>query len=213
MAEKMIAVCIVEDQKNIRESLEILVSNEADLICLGCFENGQKAVDAIPNLMPDLVLMDIDMPVLNGIDAIKQLKSQCPSMQFMVCTVYDEDAKVFEALKAGATSYILKRSSGKEITNAIRDLHAGGSPMSSDIARKIVLSFQASTANQQEIYSITKREKEILELLAKGMSYQEIADHIFISSKTLKKHIYNIYEKLHVNSKVEAINKFFGRQF
>lgn len=211
MKQPLITVCIVEDRADIRESLKILVNEPADCACIGDFANGEDAVKEIPELQPDVVLMDIDLPGINGIECIHLLKPLCPRVQFMICTVYDEDEKIFEALAAGANSYILKRSNSEILTDAIRDLHAGGSPMSSDIARKIVRQFQKAPAVEKEDYHLTEREKEILELLAKGLTYQQAADKIFISGKTIKKHVYNIYEKLHVNSRTEAVNKYFGR--
>jgi two-component system, NarL family, response regulator LiaR len=212
MAPPLITVCIVEDRKDIRESLKILVNEPADCACIGDFANAEDALKEIPELQPDVVLMDIDLPGMNGIDCIRQLKPLCPRVQFMICTVYDEDEKIFDALAAGANSYILKRSDSDTLINSIRDLHNGGSPMSSDIARKIVRQFQKALPSEKEDYHLTDREKEILELLAKGLTYQQTADKIFISGKTIKKHVYNIYEKLHVNSRTEAVNKYFGRE-
>jgi two-component system, NarL family, response regulator LiaR len=212
MLAQLITVCIVEDRKDIRESLKILVNDAAECGCIGAFENGEDALKEIPELQPDVVLMDIDLPGMNGIECIKQLKPLCPRVQFMICTVYDEDEKIFDALAAGANSYILKRSDSDTLINSIRDLHNGGSPMSSDIARKIVKQFQKTLLSQKEDYHLTEREKEILELLAKGLTYQQTADKIFISGKTIKKHVYNIYEKLHVNSRTEAVNKYYGRE-
>jgi two-component system, NarL family, response regulator LiaR len=211
MATPLITVCIVEDNKNIRESLKIIVNDAADCACIGVFENGEDALLGIPELQPDVVLMDIGLPNINGIDCVKKLKPLCPGVQFMICTVYDEDEKIFDALAAGANSYILKRSDSDTLINSIRDLHNGGSPMSSDIARKIVQQFQKKLPTEKEDYHLTEREKEIVELLAKGLTYQQAADKIFISGKTIKKHVYNIYEKLHVNSRTEAVNKYYGR--
>jgi two-component system, NarL family, response regulator LiaR len=212
MAPALITVCIVEDNKNIRESLKIIIDDAADCGCVGVFENGEDAVAGIPELQPDIVLMDIGLPGISGIDCVRQLKPLCPGVQFMICTVYDEDEKIFDALAAGANSYILKRSDSDTLINSIRDLQNGGSPMSSDIARKIVRQFQKELPSQKEDYHLTEREKEILELLAKGLTYQQAADKIFISGKTIKKHVYNIYEKLHVSSRTEAVNKYYGRE-
>jgi DNA-binding NarL/FixJ family response regulator len=206
-----ISVCIVEDQQHIRESLQILVESDEELSCIGVFENGKIAVNEIPKLNPDIVMMDIEMPILDGIEAIRQLRVLCPKTQFMVCTIYDEDAKVFDALKAGAMAYLLKRSSPQEIRSAIKDLYQGGSPISSDIARKVIMSFQQKPQLPENQHNLTNREIEILGLLSKGFSYEEVAESLFISIKTVKKHIFNIYEKLQVHSKIEAINKYFGR--
>jgi DNA-binding NarL/FixJ family response regulator len=207
-----VTVCIVEDRIDIREALFLLVGSHPNFSVIGAFENAEEALGAIPELQPNVVLMDIDLPKMNGIECIKLLKPQCPRVQFMICTVYDEDEKVFEALRTGANGYILKRSPPAKLLEAIVELYHGGSPMSSDIARKIVLSFQQKPEEKiQEEYHITHREQEILQLLSKGLSYQELADKLFISSKTVRKHIFNIYEKLHVNSRMEAVNKYFGR--
>jgi two-component system, NarL family, response regulator LiaR len=212
MNENQITVCIVEDRIDIRESLVALVDSQENLSCIGSYENAEDALLGIPELQPNVVLMDIDLPKMNGIDCIKLLKPKCPRVQFMICTVYDEDEKVFEALRTGANGYILKRSPPAKLVEAIIELYNGGSPMSSDIARKIVLAMQQKPEEKiQEEYHITPREQEILGLLSKGLSYQELADKLFISSKTVRKHIFNIYEKLHVNSRMEAVNKYFGR--
>ena len=208
-----ITVCIVEDRIDIREALFSLVDNQPNCSVIGAFENGEDALKAIPDLQPNVVLMDIDLPKMNGIECIRLLKPKCPRVQFMICTVYDEDEKVFEALRTGANGYILKRSPPARLLEAIVELYHGGSPMSSDIARKIVLSFQHKPEEKiQEEFHITPREQEILQQLSKGLSYQELADKLFISSKTVRKHIFNIYEKLHVNSRMEAVNKYFGRE-
>ena len=212
MTETQITVCIVEDRIDIREALFSLVNSQPNLSCIGTYENAEDALMGIPELQPNVVLMDIDLPKMNGIECIKLLKPKCPRVQFMICTVYDEDEKVFDALRTGANGYILKRSPPARLLEAIVELYHGGSPMSSDIARKIVLSFQQKPEEKiQEEYHITPREQEILQLLSKGLSYQELADKLFISSKTVRKHIFNIYEKLHVNSRMDAVNKYFGR--
>lgn len=208
----MITVAIVEDNKNIGQLLEDAVNSHEDYHCVARFDSAEAAVKGIPDLLPDVVLMDIGLPKMNGIEAVKQLKPVCPNVEFMMCTVYDEDENVFEALEAGANAYILKRTGHTELLEAIKDLHEGGSPMSSDIARKVVQKMQQSAkADMKALYGITKREEEILGYLAKGLLYREIANALFISEKTMKKHIYNIYEKMHVNSKVEALNKYYGR--
>jgi DNA-binding NarL/FixJ family response regulator len=211
MVIPVILVCIVEDRKDIRESLTLLVNDDAACSCIGAFASAEEALQKIPALQPDVVLMDIDLPGMNGIECIAALKKLSPDIQFMICTVYDEDEKIFDALAAGANSYILKGSDSGLLIAAIKDLNNGGSPMSSDIARKVVQHFQKNNAAQKNDYHLSQREKEILALLAKGLSYQQVADTVFLSVKTVKTHVYNIYEKLHVNSRTEAINKFYGR--
>ncbi len=207
----MISVAIVEDRRDIQQLLEGFIKGHEAYQCIGVFGNAEDAVKAIPELLPDVVLMDIGLPGMDGIDAVRKLKPLCPGVEFMICTVYDEDEKVFEALEAGANGYILKRTEPQALLAAIRDLHEGGSPMSSDIARKVVQRFQRKT-DLRAAYGITPREEEVLALLAKGLMYKEVADQLFISVKTMKKHIYNIYEKLHVHSKVEAVNKYLGQR-
>jgi DNA-binding NarL/FixJ family response regulator len=205
-----ITVAIVEDKDEIRQSLAILVNGAEGFACQGTYASAEDALDDLPVRPVDVVLMDIDLPGLNGIECVRQLKPRCPAMQFMICTVYDEDETVFEALKAGANSYILKRSAPHKLLEAIAELHEGGSPMSSSIARKIVGSFQA-VAPSPEVDALTARERQILDRLAKGYSHREVADELFISPTTVRKHIFNIYEKLQVHSKIEAVNKYLGR--
>ena len=207
----IITVAIVEDKEPIRQSLAILIDGAEGFICRATFETAEEALAYLTEHCVDVVLMDIDLPGMNGIDCVRQLKPRCPNTQFMMCTMYDEDEKVFEALKAGANSYILKRSPPHKLLEAITELHDGGSPMSSTIARKIASSFYRNTAAPSELDVLTAREREILDRLAKGYSHKEVAEELFISPTTVRKHIFNIYEKLQVHSKVEAVNKYLGR--
>lgn len=206
----MITVFIVEDNPDIQLLLQTIVSRDDEYSLVGSAPNGTEALDKIPELLPDVVLMDIGLPDISGIDCVRKLKVLCPNVEFIMCTIYDEDEKVFESLEAGANSYILKKSKPELLRRAIREVHEGGSPMSSDIARKIVAKMQRK-GQVRDSYGITPREVEVLTMLSKGLTYQEVADALFISVKTLKKHIYNIYSKLHVDNKVEALNKFFGK--
>ena len=216
----VITVCIVDDNRDIRTALEqiILMSDEHKL--LGSFASAAEAIEKIPILRPNVVLMDINLGEgETGIDCVRQMKGDNPDILFMMCTVYEDDEKIFEALSAGANGYILKKTAPQKLLEAIKELHDGGSPMSSQIARKVVAAFQTRAAEAQSsensiaasLSVLSNREKEILELLAKGMLYKEIAAKLFISQETVRKHVYHIYEKLHVNNRVEAINKFFGR--
>lgn len=207
----MIRVSIVEDNEQLRNLLGQIIKSDDRFYLSALYENAEQALETIPDTLPDVVLMDIGLPGMNGIDCVRILKAQCPSVEFMMCTVHDEDEKVFEALEAGANSYILKRTEPEKLLAAISDLNEGGSPMSSDIARKVVQRFHRQT-DVKTNYGITPREEEILSLLSKGMLYREVADALFISVKTIKKHIYNIYEKMHVHSKVEAVNKYLRNQ-
>ncbi|GAB3796346.1 response regulator transcription factor [Spirosoma humi] len=207
-----ITVAIVEDKEPIRQSLAILVDGAEGFSCQATFENAELALDYLPSHCVDVVLMDIDLPGMNGIDCVRQLKALCPDMQFMMCTMYDEDETVFDALKAGANAYILKRSPPHKLLEAITELHEGGAPMSSTIARKIAGSFYTGPSAANELDVLTSREREILDRLAKGHSHKEVANELFISPTTVRKHIFNIYEKLQVHSKVEAVNKYLGRK-
>ncbi len=211
--DKHISIAIVEDNEEIRKSLVAFIEKAEGILCIGQYANAEIAIKEIPDILPDIVLMDIGLPKMNGIECVRKLKPLCPGVQFMICTIYDEDEKIFEALEAGANSYILKRSKSEQLVEAIRNLYEGGSPMSSDIARKIVQSFQKKPAHDRSSFGITPREAEILDLLAEGLAYKEIAAKILISVKTIRKHIYNIYEKLHVHSRLEALNKFFGKKY
>lgn len=215
-----ITVCVVDDTVDIRTSLEEIVSmDEKYQILQGC-SSGEEALKKIPLLKPQIVLMDINLGGITGIECVRRLKPAYPDILFMMCTVYEEDEKVFEALSAGANGYILKKTSPDKLLLAIHELYEGGAPMSSEIARKVVSAFRnkmVSTDNNIRnqhgtlIHVLSAREKEILEWLAKGMLYKEIAAQLFISQETVRKHVYHIYEKLHVNNRIEAVNIFFGR--
>jgi DNA-binding NarL/FixJ family response regulator len=205
-----IHVAIVEDIKDIREAMRVLIDGSSGFDCNHVFENAEAAIEALPNINPDVVLMDINLPGMSGIECISKLKQQLPHTQFMMCTVYDDDDNIFDALQAGATGYILKRTSPAQILEAIRDLHHGGSPMSSEIARRVVASLQKKNKNEHtEILS--SREKEILKLLAEGYIYKEIAGKLFVGLETVKTHIHNIYEKLQVQNRAEALKKVYSR--
>lgn len=213
-----ISICIVDDNKDIRSALEQIILMSDGYQLLGSFGSAEEAMQQIPLLSPDIVLMDINLGEgESGIDCVRQLKAEHPEILFMMCTVYEDDEKIFEALTAGASGYILKKTAPHKLLEAIRELQEGGAPMSSQIARKVVSAFmhnkpvEKETADTSSLNVLSNREKEILELLARGMLYKEIAASLFISQETVRKHVYHIYEKLHVNNRVEAINKFFGR--
>lgn len=210
-----ISVCIVDDNKQLRSALEEIVSMSDGYRCVGTIGTAEEAIEQIPLLKPDVVLMDINLGSSeSGIDCVRALKPQMPTTNFMMCTVYEEDEKIFEALSAGASGYILKKTAPGKLLEAIRELYQGGAPMSSQIARKVVAAFQNKPETPDapgKLDQLTNREKEILEQLSKGLMYKEIAAHLFLSPETVRKHVYHIYEKLHVNNRVEAVNKFFGR--
>ncbi|WP_188936043.1 response regulator [Puia dinghuensis] len=216
-----ISVCIVDDNKDIRSALEQIILMAEGYTLAGSYADAEEALAKIPAAMPNVVLMDINLgDGESGIDCVRQLKPQYPEILFMMCTIYEEDEKIFEALKAGANGYILKKTAPNKLLDALRELHEGGAPMSSQIARKVVNAFQVKSpadpagspsAAGKAISILSNRENEILQLLAQGMLYKEIAGRLFISQETVRKHVYHIYEKLHVNNRVEAINKFYGR--
>jgi DNA-binding NarL/FixJ family response regulator len=209
-----ISVCIVDDNGDLRNALEEIISMSEGYNCIATMGTAEEAMELIPELKPDVVLMDINLGSdENGIDCVKALKPQLPGTNFMMCTVYEEDEKIFEALSAGASGYILKKTAPARLLEAIRELYQGGAPMSSQIARKVVAAFQNKPVNssESELAQLSNREKEILEQLSKGLMYKEIAAELFISPETVRKHVYHIYEKLHVSNRIEAVNKYFGR--
>ncbi|HET9432734.1 MAG TPA: response regulator transcription factor [Chitinophagaceae bacterium] len=212
---KEITVCIVDDVSELRQALEEIVSSSDGYRCIGTMSNAAEALTKIPLLRPDVVLMDINLGVgESGIDCVRELKPLLPTTNFMMCTVYEDDEKIFEALSAGASGYILKKTEPPKLLEAIKELHEGGAPMSSQIARKVVFAFRdkpLSPAHSAAIEQLSHREKQILEELSRGLMYKEIANVLFISPETVRKHVYHIYEKLHVTNRVEAVNKYFGR--
>lgn len=207
----IISVAIVEDNHDIRNAMELLINGSEGYACIGAFNNAEMALERVPQLLPNVVLMDFNLPGMNGIECIARLKAEFPDMQFMMLTVYEDDDKIFMALEAGASGYILKKTSPGELLDAIRDLHDGGSPMSSQIARRVVAYFQKQAKPNPALEALTSREKEILDQLSKGFLYKEIASNLFISIETVRRHVHNIYEKLHVRSRTDAVNKYFNR--
>lgn len=211
MTDPQIKVVIVEDDKEMRDGLESIVRSDPMLECIAAFSSAEDAIDQIHSVIPDIVLMDIHLPGISGIECVKKLKPLLTNTQFMMCTVYEDNENIFDSLCAGATGYLLKNSPPAKINEAIIDLYQGGSPMSSSIARKVIHAFQPTEQMNPEMEKLTKREKEMLDLLAKGYRYKEIADKLFISFETVRTHIHNIYEKLQVQSRTEALNKVFPR--
>jgi len=206
----LIRVSIVEDLAEVREGLARLIRSDNNMQLLSCFEDAESAIDVLPEEQPDVVVMDINLPGISGIECIRRVKEKSPYTQFMMFTVYENDEKVLEALQAGATSYLLKKTEPSKILEAIKELNQGGSPMSSNIARKLLNTFfSAKQKTKKEI--LTARENEILSLLADGLLYKEIADRLQIVHGTVRQHIYNIYQKLQVQNRTEAINKYFDR--
>ena len=201
-----ISIAIVEDLEEVRDGIAKLIDLDPGFVVTDAFANAEEAILQLPNNPPDIVIMDINLPGMNGIECIRRIKDKCVGTQFMMFTVYENDEKVFEALKAGATGYLLKKTSPSMIVEALKDLHAGGSPMSSNIARKLVAAYQQQESSSP-LLVLSSRENEILALLAQGLLYKEIADKLNIVTGTVRQHIHKIYEKLHVQNRTEAINK------
>lgn len=208
-----ISLAIVEDLDEVREGLKNFLSLSQEFTVLDTFRTAEEAMKDIPTLHPDIVIMDINLPGMNGIDCIRQIRLLDEHIQFMMFTVYENDEKVFEALKAGASGYLLKNTGLVHILESLKELHQGGSPMSANIARKLVDTFRKSPVGDKLPPSdvLSPRENEVLNLLAKGLLYKEIAEQLHISTATVRQHIHRIYEKLHVQNRTEAINKAYNK--
>lgn len=207
----MITVAIVEDMKDIREGLRMLIDNSDGFACAETYANAEDAVIGLPLSIPDVVLMDINLPGLNGIDAVHLLKDKCPGIQFIMSTIYEDDSKIFDLLKAGASGYLVKKIAPEKLLEAIKEVYSGGSPMSTNIARKVISSFRMNDPlNNTSI--LTQKEKEILKALSQGLRLKEIAAEMHIGMETVRTHTRHIYEKLRVQSRTEALNKVFGKR-
>jgi DNA-binding NarL/FixJ family response regulator len=206
-----ISIAIVEDLDEVREGLGNMIALHPEFKIVGTFKDAEEAIPGIRLLEPDIVIMDIHLPGTDGINCVRQLKETLTKTQFMMFTVYENDEKVFEALKAGAAGYLLKNSGREQMMEALKDLYAGGSPMSANIARKLVVQFQNNYVSHALPSVLSHRETEVLHLLARGLLYKEIASQLSLSTGTVRQHIHNIYEKLHVQNRTEALNKAFGK--
>ncbi|HLP77620.1 MAG TPA: response regulator transcription factor [Candidatus Paceibacterota bacterium] len=205
----VITIAIVEDNAPMRETLMQLIQETPELKCIGVCDTAAKALRQIPKLAPDVVIMDIRLPDRSGIECTARLKPLLPETQIMIYTVNEDNDQIFEALKAGASGYLLKSATPTDIREALVDIRLGGSPMSSEIARKVVQSFrQPEVAKNPDLAHLTRREEEILALLAQGYVAKEIAQKLFLSYATVRTHLHHIYEKLHVSSKTEAVVKY-----
>lgn len=207
----MIKVAIVEDNNTLRKSLTNLVNQNEEMHCVASLENLFNVVSEFRKASPDIVLMDIGLPNISGIEGVRTVKENLKDIQILMFTVFEDDEKIFEAIKAGASGYLLKKSSPREILDAIRSLYFGGAPMSANIARKVIESFQGHNSQAKEDFQLTTRESEILNSLIEGMSYKKLAEKYFISISTVRTHIRHIYEKLHVNSKTEAVARILKK--
>jgi DNA-binding NarL/FixJ family response regulator len=208
---KPIGIAIVEDDKELLKGISNMLSWSDEVQVLATYTNAEDFLSDVQRIKPDVTLMDIGLPKLSGIDCMKKIKPLFPEIQFMMWTTFEDDEKIFDALRAGAGAYILKTATPQQLIQAISEIHKGGSPMSSSIARKVIASFHNSKIKQSE-FNLTKRENEILELLAKGYRYKEIADKLLVSIETVRSHVHHIYEKLQVSSRTDALNKVFGNK-
>ncbi|HKS38956.1 MAG TPA: response regulator transcription factor [Verrucomicrobiae bacterium] len=206
-----ITVSIVEDNDQLRGTLARVISRAEGFRCLGQYANAESALEALPRERPNVVLMDINLPGMNGVECVRQLKQLAPEIQAVMLTVYEDTDNIFNALAAGASGYLLKRTGSAELLEAIRDVHQGGSPMTTHIARKVVQSFQRAGASPQPTANLSQREQEVLDCLSQGFLYKEIAEKLGISYETVHTYIRRIYEKLQVRTRTEAVAKFLRR--
>lgn len=204
----MTTLAIVEDNKTIRESLAEFAQTDPECRCVCACATAEEALKLIPRFQPDIVLMDIQLPNLSGIECCAQLKQLLPAVQIIMVTVYEDTDRIFRALRAGACGYLLKRCAPEELVAAIREVRQGGAPMSREIARKVIASFQEPLAAAAEVEELSPREREILELLAEGFPNKEIADRMGVTDGTVRWHLRHVYDKLHVRSRTEAALKF-----
>lgn len=204
-------VALVEDNDAYRQTLARLLSRAPDCECVGQFATAEAALAALPALRPDVVLMDIHLPGMDGVECVRRLKEQLPATQVVMLTAHEDTDNIFNALAAGATGYLLKRTTRDELLAALREVMAGGSPMTAHIARKVVQSFQRKPAAPEPAANLSPREQEVLDLLAQGLIYKEIADRLGVSYETVHTYIRRIYEKLQVRTRTEAVAKFLRR--
>lgn len=204
-------ISVVEDNSDFREALSMVIQYTNGFLLVGSYSNSEVALSELENNLPDAVIVDINLPGDNGISFVNNLKKKHPKILCLMCTSYEDDEKIFKSLEAGASGYILKTDGLNKIIEGVQDLFEGGSPMTGSIARKVVDSFSRIDYSNQAMQSLTNKEMEILALLSKGLLNKEVAFELNISIGTVKKHIQNIYEKLHVNTRVEAVNKYLKR--
>lgn len=206
-----IRVAIVEDNDSIRESLALILAGSPGVECSGAWRTAEEAVRGVPEQPTDVVLMDINLPGQSGIECVRQLKAQLPQLQIIMLTIEDDSRKVFDSLQAGATGYLLKNLPPAQILAAVEEVHRGGSPMSNQIARLLVQEFQATSPKPETAAQLTAREVEVLRFAARGYRSKEIAETLSLSPQTVQTHFRNIYEKLHVRSRSEAVARFLRR--
>lgn len=206
-----ITVSIVEDQDPLRTTLARVLARAEGFECVSHYGNAEDALKDLPNVRPNVVLMDINLPGINGVECVRQLKQLLPQTQVMMLTVYEDTENIFNALAAGASGYMLKRTPRAELLEAIREVQRGGSPMTTHIARKVVQSFQRAAPSNEATENLSPREQEVLDLLSQGLIYKEISDKLGISYETVHTYIRRIYEKLQVRTRTEAVAKFLRR--
>ena len=204
----MTKVAIVEDNRTTREGLETIINLSPDFRCVGTCASAEEALRVLPRLQPDLVLMDIQLPNMSGVDCVARLKELLPAVQAIMVTVYEDPDRIFRALRAGASGYLLKRSTPEEMLDAMREVQQGGGAMSGEIARKVIGFFREQTTATAEVDRLTTREREVLELVVHGLSNKEIADRQSVTVAAVRWHLKHIYHKLHVHSRTEAALKF-----
>jgi len=209
----MITISIVDDEKDLRKSIMTFVNGSAGFKCVSAYGSAEAALDGLPADKPEVVLMDINLGGMSGIECVEKLKEANPDIQVLMLTVYEDTDKIFQALAAGASGYLLKRSSPTKLLQAIREVHGGGSPMSSSIARKVVASFRKSKSEEsgKKQTHLSPREEAVLDCLAKGLTYKQIADQLDISIDTIRTYLRRIYEKFHVQSRTEAVAKYLSQ--
>jgi DNA-binding NarL/FixJ family response regulator len=207
--KKRISISLVEDIPEVREQVQQLIENSDDFLLIASYANAEEALGEIQKSAPDIVIMDINLPGMNGIDCVWKLKSMDSRSKFVMFTIYEDSDQIYEALKAGATGYLLKNITPTRLLDALRELFNGGAPMSTHIARKVVAFFQKTNEIQTDS-CLSLREQEVLHWLSKGYLYKEISDKLNISTGTVRQHIHKIYEKLHVQNRTEALNKYYG---
>ncbi len=205
-----IRVAIVEDDEQVRENLARLIAETKGFECVATFGSGEQAISGFPRRAPDVVVMDINLPGISGVECVRQLKSTFPDLHIVMLTVYDDSERIFQALQMGAAGYLLKRSTSEEILHAIKDVHGGGAPMTSYIARKVVQSFRRQGPSDKPTENLSKRETDVLEYVARGYSNKEIADALGLKAETVRGYLKTVYTKLHVRSRTEAAMKFRG---
>jgi DNA-binding NarL/FixJ family response regulator len=209
--KKVITVSIVDDEADLREHIGSYLTAVGDIVCKSTYASAEEALEHLPQDKPDVILMDINLGGMDGIECVRRLKAQMPEAQVLMLTVFEDTEKIFRALAAGASGYLLKRLSPKKLLEAIAEVRSGGSPMSASIARKVVESFQFQPSRADESAELSQRERSVLNGLAEGLAYKQIADQLGVSIHTVRNYIRRIYEKLHVQTRTEAVAKFMRK--